>query len=264
MRSSPIRSSSVPSNDPVPEPPPHTVEQRLRRALRVGSADRSDAPEADTWSAAPLPTLDFWGTRPRRARRLRLPAAGRARKLAAVALVGGLAIAWIATSQVGNPARSSRAEAADQPVRVRPARRVADRGRALRALLPVGARCAEPASDAEARCSIAGVEVDYRLLAPDALRAAYLAPLVPGLTGGSMALGAGSGPPKCALGAEEERSWSRPAAPRRAVGRYACRIEQGRAVMWWTVDAPGLLAHAISPGSDLTSLFAWWESHSER
>ena len=39
--------------------------------------------------------------------------------------------------------------------------------------------------------------------------------------------------------------------PSRGVGRYACRIEQGRAAMWWTVDDRGLLAHAIAADADL-------------
>jgi hypothetical protein len=34
--------------------------------------------------------------------------------------------------------------------------------------------------------------------------------------------------------------------------------------MWWTVEDRGLLAHAIAADADLASLFAWWQSHSER
>ena len=52
------------------------------------------------------------------------------------------------------------------------------------------------------------------LLAVDVVRAAYLAALAPELDGASTALGPGSGPAVCAHGGEEERSWSRPAAPR--------------------------------------------------
>ncbi len=104
------------------------------------------------------------------------------------------------------------------------------------------------------------VELNVRRMRPDAVGAAYLA-----------AIGIGSAPrrvapgePACSLGGEEERAWSLPAQPRLGVGRYACRIEQGRAAMWWTVTDRGLLAHAIAADADLASLFAWWESHSER
>jgi hypothetical protein len=270
-------------NEPAPETA-HAVDRMLRRALRVGPAaasELSDASDSDTWSAAPRPVSDFWAGAPRRPwrRRLRMRAlrarvtrpapSGRARKVAAMVLVGALAVGWIATSRAGHarPApRSARGETAQRATVPSPVRTDANRSLpALRAVVPHGARCsAGPGPGTEARCSVAGVDVDYRLLPAASLRAAYLAPLAPGLNGGSMALGPGSGPPVCAHGGEEERSWSRPAAPRRAVGRYACRIEQGRAAMWWTVDDRGLLAHATSSGADLTSLFAWWESHSER
>jgi hypothetical protein len=264
-----------------PPDPAHAVDQMLRRALRVGPADASDkadASDSDTWSAAPRPVSDFWAGGPRgrwrprsrlrawRARVARPAPTGRARKVTAMVLVGGLAVGWIATSRAGHGSGSNRAETPRPATVTSPVRTDANRSwHALRALIPNGARCsAARGPGTEARCSVAGVDVDYRLLGGRSLRAAYLAPLAPGLSGGSMVLGPGSGPPVCAHGGEEERSWSRPTAPRRAVGRYACRIEQGRAAMWWTVDDRGLLAHAMSPGADLTSLFAWWESHSER
>jgi hypothetical protein len=268
-------------NEPAPESA-HTVDRMLRRALRVGpaaAADPSDASDSDTWSAAPRPVSDFWAGAPRRPRRRRLrmralrprltrsAPTGRARKVAAMVLVGALAVGWIATSHAGRAGpRSARSGTARRATATSPSRTDANGSLpALRALVPHGARCsAEPGPGTEARCSVADVDVEYRLLPTGSLRAAYLAPLAPGLNGGAMALGPGSGPPVCAHGGEEERSWSRPAAPRRAVGRYACRIEQGRAAMWWTVDDRGLLAHARSTGADLASLFAWWESHSER
>jgi hypothetical protein len=283
MRLAWVPCASVLPNEPAPESA-HTVDQLLRRALRVGpetASDPSDASESDTWSAAPRPVSDFWAGAPRRPRRRRLRIRafrarltrrapnGRARKVAAIVLIGALAVGWIATSRAGHAdhaSRPSRSETPEGAPQTGPVRTDLNRSLpSLRALVPHGARCsAGPGPGAEALCSVAGVDVDYRLLPAGALRAAYLAPLAPGLNGGSMALGPGSGPPVCAHGGEEERSWSRPAAPRRAVGRYACRIEQGRAAMWWTVDDRGLLAHATSSGADLTSLFAWWESHSER
>jgi hypothetical protein len=258
----------------LPLEPAHAVEQMLRRAFRVGPADATDA-DADTWSAAPRPVSDFWTERSPRARRLRIRVSrsirsrlggNRGRQVGAIVLVIGLAAAWLATSRVGGVSHSVRRGSVGPSVVSRPLATPAPRpSSALVALVPQGARCTDDhESAAEVRCSIAGVEVSYRSLPSSSLRAAYLAALVPGLRGGSMALAAGSGPPKCALGSEDERSWSRPSAPRRAVGRYACRVEQGRAVMWWTVDDRGLLAHATASAGDLASLFAWWESHSER
>jgi hypothetical protein len=73
-----------------------------------------------------------------------------------------------------------------------------------------------------------------------------------------------SGGARCVEGTADERAWSRPARPRRAVGRFACRVENGRAAMWWTVADRGVLDHAVAPDDDLAALFAWWLSHSER
>jgi hypothetical protein len=259
----------------LPLEPAHAVEQMLRRAFRVGPADATDG-DGETWSAAPRPVSEFWTERPPRARRLglRLTRSIRSRlggnggrKVAAIVLVIGLAAAWLATSRIGAASHSIRDGSVRPSVVSRPVDTLAPRrpSSALVALVPKGARCAAGhESGPEVRCSVAGVEVDYRSLPRSALRSSYLAALVPGLRGGTMSLAAGSGPPKCALGSEDERSWSRPSAPLRAVGRYACRIEQGRAVMWWTVDDRGLLAHATASAGDLASLFAWWESHSER
>jgi hypothetical protein len=73
-----------------------------------------------------------------------------------------------------------------------------------------------------------------------------------------------SGRARCLRGTADERTWSRPARPRRVVGRFACRVEHGRAAMWWTDADRGLLVHAVAPDDDLAALFAWWLSHSER
>jgi hypothetical protein len=275
------------AEDPVPdtpEPVPHVdavaaVDQMLRRALRVGPSSGTEPIDSDTWAAAPPVAPDFWNEATRRSRRtadgrsarprwLRRPRwAGQVRLVAAMVLIVGLAAGWLATSEMGSrrprarvaavapAARAGDARPASPPDRTRD---VPSGDRALRALVPAGAICGYgPASANEAHCSIGAVHVEYSLLGAGALRAGYL-----------VAVGSVSHPttgaPACAKGAEDERSWSRPTEPRVAVGRYACRVEQGRAAMWWTVDDRGLLAHAIATDADLASLYAWWESHSER
>lgn len=190
------------------------------------------------------------GSRAQRARRT-----GRIRRSAAIVLVCGLAAGWFATTRIG---RTS-AQAATPDVTVPPPATAGTfvRSDGLRRLLPAGAQCHDQDRRvAGTHCSVAGVDVVYRLMLPAAVQAAYLAAVGSGPTT--------RGRPACARGGEEERAWSRPAAPGRAAGRYACRVEQGRAAMWWTVADRGLLAHATAVDSDLTSLFAWWEAHSER
>lgn len=66
------------------------------------------------------------------------------------------------------------------------------------------------------------------------------------------------GAPRCAAGRQEERGWSRPEEPERAAGRYACRIDDGVASLWWTSDAAGVLVHAERTDDDLAALFDWW------
>lgn len=68
------------------------------------------------------------------------------------------------------------------------------------------------------------------------------------------------GAPRCAAGRQEERGWSRPEEPERAAGRYACRIDDGVANLWWTSDAAGVLVHAERTDNDLAALFGWWRS----
>lgn len=224
--------------------------------------------------APELPDPVFWGDRPARSRRRRRTsdtrAASRTRTVAALGLVGALAVAWIVTSRHSAPRALAHSFATDPQVSAVAARvpvvsspAGSDR-EPVRALVPAGARCVERGGAAVTHCSMARVDVDYRLVAGGSLRSVYLAAVLPGFAGGSASLAAGSGPPACARGAEDERGWSRPAAPQRTVGRYACRIEAGRAAMWWTVDGRGLLAHATATDGNLTSLFEWWESHSER
>jgi hypothetical protein len=151
------------------------------------------------------------------------------RRTAAIAMVVVLAVAWFVTARVGDgDALAQGGDAASTPV-TRPT-------------------------------AGGGIAVEYRHFAGQALEARYRTAIGSGPGAGRTA----AGPPVCARGGEEERAWSRPVAPGRAVGRYACRVERGRAAMWWTVDDRGLLAHAIASNADLGSLFAWWEAHSER
>jgi hypothetical protein len=102
-------------------------------------------------------------------------------------------------------------------------------------------------------CVVDHVRVDARLVGPGAAPKFYA----------SAAGGRGlthRGPPACASGHDDERAWSRPVAPHRAVGRYRCRIEGGHAALWWT-DEFGIVAHAVAADHDLAQLFAWWRSH---
>jgi len=222
--------------------------------------------------APEVPDPVFWGDRPPRARRRATGrrAGSRTRTVAAIGLVGTLAVAWIVTSRHAQPRPRVHAFAAGPQVSAvaAPAPSVTapntNGSELLRSRVPAGARCAEQPGAEATRCSTAHVDVDYRVVSSRSVRSVYLAEVLPGFSGGPVSLAAGSGPPACARGAEDERAWSRPAAPARAVGRYACRIVAGRAAMWWTVDGPGLVAHATATDGDLASLFAWWESHSER
>jgi hypothetical protein len=74
-------------------------------------------------------------------------------------------------------------------------------------------------------------------------------------------IAARGGAPACARGQPDERAWARPETPHVTSGRYRCRIESGRAAMWWT-DEQGLLAHAVAADGNLAALFAWWRAQS--
>jgi hypothetical protein len=67
----------------------------------------------------------------------------------------------------------------------------------------------------------------------------------------------------CARGHADERAWARPQAPAEVAGRYLCRLFEGRAEIWWTVDDSGLLGHAFRRDSDLAGLFTWWRARGE-
>jgi hypothetical protein len=166
---------------------------------------------------------------------------------AAVGLVVALALGWVATSRMGH----STAPAAAAPI--------APAGVGTRATLAPAARCdGMMGRSSEMRCSVDGIAVDYRLLTAASLSAVYVDAI------GATTSRSGAGPPQCATGGADERSWARLWQPHRVAGRFACRREQGRAAMWWTIADRGLLAHAVAPDGDVASLYEWWLSHSER
>ena len=204
--------------------------------------------------------LDFWTGRrgspsPERPRRRvrREPRLSRRRSLAALALVVALAAGWLVVSRHDDaPAAGSAAGPTTLPRSTTTAR--GSDAAQLRALLGRSPGCIDVHKRAspEVSCVIDGVRVDARLVGPGAL--------------GEYTTAAGArpsprrGPAACASGRPDERAWSRPAAPRRPVGRYRCRIEDGHAGLWW-IDDHGVVAHAIAADADLARLFAWWRTH---
>ena len=173
-----------------------------------------------------------------------MTATRRVRVGAAAGLVAALAVGWIATSRMSDPGVVPAASPAPSLT------------------VPTPARCHDPtAREPHVDCTLDGVDIDYRLIravSASTVNAVY------GDAIGSTTSRPGSGPPRCARGGEDERSWSRPSQPRRVAGRYACRREHGRAAMWWTVADRSLLAHAVSSDDDVSRLFVWWLVHSER
>jgi hypothetical protein len=126
---------------------------------------------------------------------------------------------------------------------------------ALRALVPGSAACRDvPRPLPIIRCAIDDLDVEYRLVGTHAVVDAYEA------AAGAVVDGARRGAPACASGVVEERSWSRPSAPTIPAGRYRCRIDEGRAVLWWTESSTGLLASAVAADDDLAALFEWWRA----
>lgn len=172
-------------------------------------------------------------------------------------VASALLLAVLGSSAVGLAVRASRADGAG-PAVVSPVP-PAPRSRSPRPAGPdpetvLGAPCGAVAGWAAwRRCRVAGVAVVVRAVAAgseDDLYARLAGPPGPGAAGRS----------ECAAGRPEERSWARAAAPARPVGRYRCRIERGRAVLWWS-DPSGLVARADAPDGDLARLFAWWTRH---
>jgi hypothetical protein len=95
----------------------------------------------------------------------------------------------------------------------------------------------------------------------DAWRLPLLEAVVRYRTESGATIAARTGAPACARGQPDERAWSRPETPDAISGRYRCRLEGGRAAIWWT-DEHGLLAHAVASDGDLAALFDWWRARS--
>ncbi len=127
---------------------------------------------------------------------------------------------------------------------------------ALRGYLDPGAVCTDIASAVPTvSCTLGRIRLDAQLVDTAAASAVYVA-----RSGARVA--PHRGPAACARGSIDERAWSRPSTPAIAVGRYDCRIEGGRAAIWW-FDEHGIVAHAVAPNRDLASLFSWWVTHVE-
>jgi hypothetical protein len=181
--------------------------------------------------------------------------------VAAALLLAGLAAAWLFVSH-----RSHAAAEAEQPAASIPVAIVDGTVPVLRApapsaptlprsttVVPRSADCRGLSTTHTAvRCTLDGIDLEVRLYAPGTAAEAYT------IAAGAVARPA-SGAPACALGAPDERSWSGGSSPDVAIGRYRCRLEQGRAAMWWTRG--DRLAHALAPNGDLAALFAWWRAH---
>ena len=178
------------------------------------------------------------------------------RPLVAAAVVAVLAAGWLLVRGSGHPGASAEpGDAASTPstnVAVSSSvPRVATA--ALRADLADAGRCVDRAGSVPAvRCAIGGVDADFELVGAR-VAAAYRQAV-------GVAPQPQRGTPACAGGRPDERSWARPTAPTRAVGRYACEIAHGHAEMWWS-DEHGILAHAVAPDADLAALFTWWRRH---
>jgi hypothetical protein len=223
--------------------------------------------------------LEFWSGRARssaaggdsprpRARRsfrrrsFRLPSSlrtraprGRARPAAAAALLAALAAGWLiaghrahASAEVGGP----RPLAAFSPAPSSPSTTPAT-ARSKPTTVPLSRDCSGLTADRrEVRCVVDGIDLDVRLYPPGSVAAAYRR--AAGAAGNAQ-----SGPPACARGVPDERTWSVAAVPGAAVGWYRCRFEHGHAAMWWT--GRDRLVHAVSPDGDLAALFSWWRTH---
>jgi hypothetical protein len=165
--------------------------------------------------------------------------------IAAGVLIAVLAAAWFLTSRSSSPSEAPAPSASTVPT--------FDLG-PLTAMLGEPEGCDDASvSVPELKCEIEGVRVEARLVAPADVDSVYAT-----ATGASVV--AQDGQPACEHGKPDNRAWSRAAAPKVAVGRYLCRIEDGHAAMWWS-EEQGLVAHAVASDGDLARLFAWWRAH---
>ena len=211
---------------------------------------RELAARLDTWvgrGASPPP-------RPERRRGKPKPTPNR-KRLAVVALLAALASGWLVLARHHGSAASP-LPVDPQAASSTPTQPAPDTS-ALRGYLGSGAVCADVAAAVPSvSCTLGGIGLDAELVDNAAASALYVA-----RSGARVA--PHKGPAACAHGAPDERAWSRAGAPAIAVGRYACRIESGRAAIWW-FDEHSIVAHAIAPDSNLTSLFSWWVTHVEQ
>ncbi len=189
---------------------------------------------------------------------------GRARPVAAVALLAGLAAAWLV---IGHQPRGSTSAAATDPIAAAvpttvpepaaaaaPTTVPATDPLALRAVSTPGCNGLS-ATRPHVRCTVDDVIMEVALYAD-----ATVGPALRRLAGAQMK--ARSGPASCANGEADERAWSVASAPLHAVGRYVCRLESGRAAMWWTHG--DRLLHALAGSrrdGNLARLFSWWRAH---
>lgn len=202
-----------------------------------------------------LPALPARLTRPARAGG---NPRGRARPIAAAALLAALTAGWLVVGHRSHASAAADAALSSTPASpptIPPTTSVPETSPTTSppTKVPRTTDCQGLSqSRPEVRCILAGVDLDVRRFAPATVAAAYV-----------RAAGAEaeprSGPPACASGRADERSWSVSTAPDAAVGRYRCRLESGRAAMWWTQD--GRLFHATARDGDLAALFAWWRAH---
>ena len=178
---------------------------------------------------------------------------GRARPLAAFALLAGLTGAWVLAGH-----RAQTSAAGDAPAALAPPSFVSSPSNlasnaATTTTVPHTRDCLGlSVARREVRCVIDGIDLDVRLYAPGNVAAAYRR-----VAGADAA--ARSGSPACARGVPDERAWSSAALPRAGLGRYRCLFEGERAAMWWTNG--DRLVHAVARGGDLAALFSWWRAH---
>jgi hypothetical protein len=173
---------------------------------------------------------------------------GRARPMAAAALLAGLAAAWLVAGH-----DSHLSAATDAPPAVAAPSVVSSSTVSTTTTVPFTRDCRglSPARR-DLRCVVDGIDLEVRLFTSGTVAAAYRS-----AAGADVA--ARSGTPACAQGVADERAWSAPASPDAAVGRYRCRFERGRAAMWWTRG--DRLVHAVARDGDLAALFSWWRAH---
>ena len=197
-----------------------------------------------------LPTLRLPAL-PRFAR----PAGGRSRPIAAALLLAALTGAWLFVGQ-----RSHRAPQAAAEVPATVAAPAPGSTTVTHVTSPQTSTRPAPSTDCRVplavgratQCVVDGVDLVVQRYSPGTVGAAYR-------SNADAEAAPHDGPPVCAKGLPDERAWATAAAPQTIAGRYRCRIEAGRAAMWWTRG--DRLVHAVARTPDLAGLFAWWRAH---